>query len=47
MVSLGGKLNITKTESKLTLGTLVGISRRAKRWGEKLGKTTLKSKSLV
>lgn len=46
-VSLGGKPNVTQNKYKLTLGTLVGLSRRVKRWSERLGKTTLKSKSPV
>lgn len=34
---MGGKVNIPRGEWKVALGTLVAISRKAKRWGEKLG----------
>jgi hypothetical protein len=42
-VSMGGKLNTTQFESKVTLGTLVGISRR----DLKIGKATPEIKYLV
>ena len=44
---LEGKVNIIQGEWKVAVGTLVGISRKAERWGEKLGEATLKVKSLV
>lgn len=34
---VGRKVNIPRGEWKVALGTLVAISRKAKRWGEKLG----------